>query len=182
MKYLISSFGIWIAILITTCDGCAHMDGGPPPSIAIVPGICLEDLTGERVDQIEFNLLIEETLAQWERSFPKDFDAETASRSMENNPLTFFVVSGDLQCVHRGPGTWPGEPAKCLGFWEGVESTNIFIKHVRKGLHCTAIAHEISHVFSYWFLQDADHRHMNPKIWGEQGVVKLVQASFGGCK
>jgi hypothetical protein len=180
MKFLIGSFGIWIAILTAMCDGCAYQDLGPPPSVAAVPGFCIEDLTGGTVNQLTFNLLIDETYAQWEKAFPKEFDRGAAERFLEDKPFTIYFVEGDIACTHRGPGSWPGEPARCAGMWP-VRATHFFIDRGWKDLHCSAVVHEISHIMAFWFLGDADRNHHDPKIWDDKtGILGRVIEMFGG--
>ena len=173
---------IWGILLFTMVDGaCTHFEGRALPSIAMVPGVCIEDLSGTIIDQLKFTLVMDELYIQWEEAYPKDFDRVAAERFLEGNPFTVYIVNGSIMCSHANPGTWPGQPGHCYGLWP-VRAQHIFLDREGGHIPCKGIAHEFSHVFAYHFLGDGDLKHVDPKIWGKRGIVQKTVTAFEECQ
>jgi hypothetical protein len=185
LEYLSSKISavatVFLAVLgaVMLAEGCAHKSTPPPTvaNVAVSGGLCLQDLTGEPVDQGQLEALIATLNAVWAEQVTA-FDTEMATSFLLDKPLIVFMVGGALVCSEvAGAGTWPGDLANCYGLWPNTSQT-IFLKRNHSGLHCTSLAHELSHIYSWYFHSNADNEHKNPVIWGKHGIVAQVVNSF----
>ena len=171
-------YGAGIFALVLVAENCLHprpMNIQGVRNLGTSWGVCVEDLTGEPVDAIELDAILEHLGDEWRKLYPgSDPDA-----ILYDFAPKVLLTDTRIGCVHAGPGAWPGDLSMCLGLWPG-DGPTIFVKRHPGGLHCSALAHELVHVLSAADTGSADAHHRDKRMWL---VVDRVENALGGkCK
>lgn len=141
----------------------------------LIKNITAVNLDRSTFDQVAFESNFQRTVDKWTEGYP-EANWQDAVDYFEQSPVVMVFVPNEITCPHSGNGT---DYQLCLGLLpeQKTNSTYMFVTMLSYYTFCTsAMSHELSHLFSFILLHDADPNHANPKVWTD-----IVQALHDDC-
>lgn len=132
---------------------------------------------GPRIDRKEFEYVVAETLAGWDKAFPGVFDMAEVEVEFLMAPIAVVFTPDTIMCPNSALDQDGDEIPRCDGLWfPGYKY--LFVRYYNdKALRCTAVSHELSHMLSLIFFNHTDFNHENEVVW--KNIVGQIQ---GGCQ